>query len=84
MAQTFEFLGTNSAFDLHIYDYNSTGTFVINYLTRYSVNGLNFSASTINHWWQAINSVTAGSWAGKGSSPVVPMKIVGINRKENA
>ena len=83
MAQTFEFPGTNSAFDLHIYDYNTSGSSVINYLTKYKVNGTNFSASIINHWWQSVNAVTGGTWAGRGSSPIVPMKIVGCNRKEN-
>ena len=80
MAQTFEFPGTNSAFDLHIYSYNSNANSVVNYLTRYNVNGLIFSASTINHWWQLTGSITAGRWQGPGNSPIVPIKVVGIHR----
>ena len=80
MAQTFEFPGTNSAFDLHIYSYNSNANSVVNYLTRYNVNGLIFSASVINHWWQTTGSITAGNWQGPGSSPIVPIKVVGIHR----
>lgn len=80
-AQTFEFLGTNSSIDLHIYNYNAEGTSIVNYLTRYNINGSNFSASVIHHWWQLTGSVTGGIWSGPGANPVVPIKIIGINRK---
>ena len=75
----FEFPGINSLFDLNINDFNAEGTALVNYYTRYNLNGLTLAVTTAVHMWATTGSIN--SWSGPGNNPILIDKVVGINRK---
>jgi len=79
-SQYFEFPTTNTAYDFTLNRFNQEGTSIIKYFTRYTITDTNFVLDQAQHWWCLTGTVTAGTWSGPGSNPIVPIKIVGINR----
>lgn len=75
----FEFPGINSLFDFNINDFNDVGNALVNYYTRYNLNGLTLAATTAVHMWATTGSIN--SWSGPGNNPILIDKVVGINRK---
>ena len=66
-----------TGFDISQYLYNNENTFRALYLTRYALNGLNFSAQKAMHFYA---TTAATNWSGPGSCAIKIDKIVGINR----
>jgi len=79
-SHVFEFPGTNTLFDLNINDFNGEAGAIVNYYTRYNLNGLAMSVTKAFHMWATTGSIN--SWSGPGSNPILIDKVVGINRKE--
>lgn len=75
----FEFPGINSLFDFNINDFNAENGAIVNYYTRYSLNGLSMTVTKALHMWATTGSIN--SWSGPGSNPIIIDKVVGVNRK---
>lgn len=74
----FEFPGENTLFDFNINDFNDAGVGLVNYYTRYNLNGLTLAVTTVFHKWAWTGSFN--SWEGPGNSPILVDKVIGINR----
>ena len=77
-SHVFEFPGTNTLFDLNINDFNGEAGAIVNYYTRYNLNGLALAVTTAFHKWALTGSIN--SWSGPGNNPILIDKVVGINR----